>query len=163
MPSTIIPRHHKVLAVAALPAYDDMDVGIIGVPVLDPENLYKFVSSNLVAKCPQYLWMDLPTAATGQGEIFQSLDEMGPDEQLVDLGLEHEAATRTILELTPAQPDAILYDQLWPQVLARNIARKVDLKKIAAKLRTEGRLLIPDWEKGKHVPQGRYRLQRPKN
>ena len=101
-------------------------------------------------------------AATGQGEIFQSLDEMGPDEQLVDLGLEHEAATRTILELTPAQPDAILYYQLWQQVLARNIVRKVDVNKIAAKLRTEGRLLIPDWEKGKHVPEGRYRLQRPK-
>ena len=33
----VIPRHHKVMAVAALPAYDDMDMGIIGVPVLDPE------------------------------------------------------------------------------------------------------------------------------
>ena len=33
----IIPGHHQVMAVVTLAAYDDMDVGIIGVPVLDPE------------------------------------------------------------------------------------------------------------------------------
>jgi three-Cys-motif partner protein len=102
-------------------------------------------------------------ATTGQGEIFQSLDDMGgPDSSLVDLHCEHVAAGETLLELTPTEPGAILYDQLWPQVLARNIVRKVDVNKIAARLRIERKLLIPDWEKGKHVPQGWYRLQRPK-
>ena len=33
----VIPSHHQVMTVVALPAYDDMDVGIIGVPVLDPD------------------------------------------------------------------------------------------------------------------------------
>jgi three-Cys-motif partner protein len=100
-------------------------------------------------------------ATSGQGEIFQSLHEMGPDTQIVDLRCEHVAAEQSLLELTPKQPDAIVYDKLWPQVLGRNVVRKVDVNKIAAKLRTEGKLLIPDWEKGKHVPQGWYRLQRP--
>jgi three-Cys-motif partner protein len=101
-------------------------------------------------------------ATTGQGEIFQSLHDMGPDDLTVDLQCEYEAATQTLLALTPKEPDAILYDQLWPQVLGRNVVRKVDVNQIAARLRTENKLLIPDWEKGRHVPQGRYRLQRPK-
>ena len=73
---------------------------------------------------------------------------------------EREAATRRILELTPAQPNAIQYDQLWPQILARSAVTKVDVNKIVARLRTENQLLIPDWEKHRRVPQGGYRLQR---
>jgi hypothetical protein len=73
---------------------------------------------------------------------------------------EREAATRRILELTPAQPNAIQYDQLWPQILARSVVTKVDVNKIVARLRTENKLLIPDWEKRRRVPQDGYRLQR---
>jgi three-Cys-motif partner protein len=99
---------------------------------------------------------------TGQGEIFQSFDDMGPNKQLVDLQCELETARQSVLALTPFEPNAILYDQLWPQVLAHNIVRKVDVNKIAAKLRADGKLLISDWERNKRVPQGHYRLQRAK-
>jgi three-Cys-motif partner protein len=97
---------------------------------------------------------------SGQGEIFLSLHEMAPDDLLRYLQSEREAATRKILELTPAQPEAIQYDQLWPQILARSVVTKVDVNKIVARLRTENKLLIPDWEKGRRVPQDGYRLQR---
>jgi three-Cys-motif partner protein len=98
---------------------------------------------------------------TGQGEIFQSFHDMGPDTQLIDLQSELEAAKQNILALTPTEPNAIRYDQLWPQVLAHNIVRKVDVNKMSAKLRVDGKLVISDWEKHKRVPQGHYRLQRP--
>lgn len=97
---------------------------------------------------------------SGQGEIFQSLHEMGPDELLKYLRSEREAATRRILELTPAQPGTIQYDQLWPQILGRSVVTKVDVNKIVARLRAENELLIPDWEKRRRVPQDGYRLQR---
>jgi three-Cys-motif partner protein len=97
---------------------------------------------------------------TGQGEIFQSLHEMGPDDLLRHLQSEREAATRRILELTPAQPSAIQYDQLWPQILGRSVVTKVDVNEIVARLRKENKLLIPDWEKRKRVPQDGHRLQR---
>jgi hypothetical protein len=98
--------------------------------------------------------------ASGQGEIFQSLHEMGPDDLRKYLQSEREAATRRILELTPAQPNTIRYDQLWPQILARTVVTKVDVNKIVARLRAENKLLIPDWEKNRRVPQDSYRLQR---
>jgi hypothetical protein len=85
---------------------------------------------------------------------------MAPDRQLVDLRLERDAAARTILERTPTQPNAIRYDQLWPEVLALHTVSKVDVNKIVARLRRENQLLIPDWEKRKQVPQDSYRLQR---
>jgi three-Cys-motif partner protein len=97
---------------------------------------------------------------TGQGEIFQSLHEMGPDDLLNYLQSEREAATSRVLELTPAQPDAIQYDQLWPLILARNVVKRVDVNKIVARLRNEKKLLIPDWEKNRRVPQDGYRVQR---
>jgi hypothetical protein len=97
---------------------------------------------------------------TGQGEIFQSLHEMGPDDLQKYLQSEREAATGRILELTPTQPNAIQYDQLWPQILARSVVKKVDVNKVVAKLRIEKKLLIPDWEKNRRVPQDGYRLQR---
>jgi hypothetical protein len=85
---------------------------------------------------------------------------MAPDRHLVDLQLEREAPARIILALTPTQPNAIRYDQLWPQILARRVVTKVDVNKIVARLRTENKLLIPDWEKRRQVPQDGYRLQR---
>jgi three-Cys-motif partner protein len=98
--------------------------------------------------------------STGQREIFQSLHEMGPDDLLKYLQSEREAVTRRVLELTPAQPYAIQYDQLWPQILARSVVRRVDVNKIVARLRTENKLFIPDWENNRRVPQDSYRLQR---
>lgn len=99
-------------------------------------------------------------SSSGQGEIFESLHEMGPNELIKYLQSEREAATNRILELTPAQPNSIRYDQLWPQILARRVITKVDVNKIVAKLRKENTLLIPDWEKRKQVPQDGYHLQR---
>ena len=84
---------------------------------------------------------------------------MRPDDLLKYLQSEREAAARRILDLTPAQPNAVQYDQLWPQILARNIVKKVDVNKIVARLRKENKLLIPDWERNRRVPQDGYRLQ----
>jgi hypothetical protein len=97
---------------------------------------------------------------SGQGEIFHSLHEMGPDDLLRYLQSEREAATRRILEQIPTHPDTIQYDELWPQILARSVVTKVDVNKIVARLRAENQLLIPDWEKRRRVPQDGYRLHR---
>ncbi|MCK1727691.1 hypothetical protein IVA82_21420 [Bradyrhizobium sp. 142] len=48
----------------------------------------------------------------------------------------------------------------WVGVLARSVVTKVDVNKIVARLRTDNKLLIPDWEKRRPVPQDGYRLQR---
>jgi three-Cys-motif partner protein len=100
-------------------------------------------------------------ASTGQREIFQSLHDMGPDDITAYLKAECEAAEKTLLNLAPAAPDAIIYEQLWPQVLARHVVRKPDVNRIAAALRADAKLLFPDWEPGKRVPQPHYRTQKP--
>ena len=46
------------------------------------------------------------------------------------------------------------------EILGRSVVTKVDVNKIVAKLRTEKKLLIPDWEKRRRVPQDGYRLRR---
>jgi three-Cys-motif partner protein len=97
---------------------------------------------------------------TGQAEIFQSLHDMGPDDLTTFLKAERAGAEQSLLNLTPEQPDAIRYEKLWPQVLARHVVRKTDVNQIAARLRTDGRLLFPDWEKERRVPQPHYRTQR---
>jgi len=99
-------------------------------------------------------------AKTGQAEMFQSLHDMGPDDLTAFLKAERAAAAQTLLNLTPEQPDAVRYERLWPQVLARHMVRKTEVNRIAVQLRAEGRLLFPDWEKGKRVPQPHYRTQR---
>ncbi len=101
-------------------------------------------------------------AASGQTEIFQSLHDMAPDDLTAFREAERRAAAQTLLRLTPKEPDGILYRNLWPLVLAHHVVRKVDVNKIAAQLRREGKLLIPNWEKNKQVPQFSYRIQRPK-
>jgi hypothetical protein len=99
--------------------------------------------------------------STGQAELFQSLHDMGPDELTSFLATEQLAAEKTLVELSPARPGAIVYEQLWPQVLARHVVRLPDVNRITARLRDEGTLLFPDWERGKRVPQPGYRVQRP--
>jgi three-Cys-motif partner protein len=99
--------------------------------------------------------------STGQAELFQSLHDMGPDELTSFLATEQLAAEKTLVELSPAQPDKIVYEKLWPQVLARHVVRLPDVNRITARLRDEGTLLFPDWEREKRVPQPGYRVQRP--
>jgi three-Cys-motif partner protein len=98
--------------------------------------------------------------SSGQKEIFQSLHDMGPDELTSFLQAERGEAEKTLLQLTPKRPGSILYEKLWPQVLARHVVRLPDVNKMAAALRGYERLLFPDWEKGKRVPQPHYRTQR---
>jgi three-Cys-motif partner protein len=102
-------------------------------------------------------------AKTGQAEIFESLHEMGPDDITRFQDSERSAAEQTLLKLTPEEPGAVRYDKLWPLVLARHVVRKTDVNRIVGRLRREEKLLIPDWEKGKKVPQPRYRIQRRKS
>ena len=104
--------------------------------------------------------MKAAEAKTGQAEIFQSLHDMGPDDLTTFQSNERTAAEQTLLDLTPVEPDNVEYEKLWPQVLARHVVRKPDVNQIAARLRGEGKLLMPDWEKGKRVPQPYYRVQR---
>jgi three-Cys-motif partner protein len=101
-------------------------------------------------------------AKTGQAEIFQSLHDMGPDDLTAYQESERHAAEQTLLSLTPLEPASITYDKLWPLVLVRHVVRRTDVNQIAGRLRREGKLLIPDWEKGKQVPQPTYHIQRPK-
>jgi len=98
--------------------------------------------------------------STGQGEFFESLYEMGPNELTSFLENERQQANKTLLELTPKTPNSIRYEILWPEVLLRHVVRLPDVNKIAAQLRSDGKLLFPDWEKGKRVPQKNYRAQR---
>jgi three-Cys-motif partner protein len=102
-------------------------------------------------------------AKTGQAEIFQSLHDMAADDLTAFENAERAAAESTLLNLTPSEPNSIPYEKLWPQVLARHVVRRTDINKIAARLRGEGQLLFPDWEKRKQIPQPHYRTQRPKS
>jgi three-Cys-motif partner protein len=97
---------------------------------------------------------------TGQIEIFQSLHDMAPDELTAFLTAQRAEAVKSLLELTPVAPDTILFQKLWPKVLSRHVVRLPDVNRIAAQLRSDEKLLFPDWEKGKRVPQPYYRTQR---
>ncbi len=99
-------------------------------------------------------------SSSGQGEFFQSLHDMGPDELTSFLEAQRGEAARTLIDLTPRKPDFIVYERLWPRVLARHVVRKPDVNEIAAHLRAQGQLEFPDWEKGKRVPQPEYKTQR---
>lgn len=100
---------------------------------------------------------------SGQSEIFESLHDMAPDDLTAFLDAEQAAAVESLLSLTPQEPDSIQYAKLWPQILARHVVRRTDVNRIAAELRRDGKLLIPDWEKRKQIPQPAYRIQRPKD
>jgi three-Cys-motif partner protein len=100
-------------------------------------------------------------SSSGQGEFFESLHDMGPDETVAFPEEERKQARETLLGLTPQHPGSISYEKLWPQVLARHVIRRPDVNTIAVHLRDEGKLLFPDWERGKRVPQASYRTQRP--
>jgi three-Cys-motif partner protein len=101
-------------------------------------------------------------ARTGQGEIFRSLHDMGPTELTSYLNSERKKAERAFIALVPEAPNSIEYEVVWPQILASHVVRLTDVNQIGAQLRRDGRLVFPDWEKGKRVPQPRYRMRRPK-
>jgi three-Cys-motif partner protein len=104
------------------------------------------------------------TAATsGQNELFESLHEMGPEKLETILKQEKAAAREMMLDLAPAPPASTTYDELWPQVLSRHIIRYTEVNALAAELRKSGELLFPDWEQGKRVPQGQYKVQAAPN
>jgi three-Cys-motif partner protein len=101
------------------------------------------------------------TTRTGQGEFFQSLHDMAPNDVNAFLQEERRNAERTLLALTPEQPASIRYETLWPEVLARHVVRRTDVNDMAAIMYRDGRLLFSDWEKRKRIPQAGYRTQRP--
>ena len=98
---------------------------------------------------------------TGQGEIFESPHDTGPDDVTAYLDNERHGAEQSLLQLAPDAPDAIHYNKLWPRILSDKIVRRTDVNQIAGRLYREGKLAIPDWEKKKLVPQPTYRIQRP--
>ena len=100
------------------------------------------------------------TTTTGQGEFFESLHDMAPDKLESLLQDQRMEAEKTLLELAPRRPKFVTYEELRANVLARHIVRLPDVNKIAARLKREKRLLFPDWERGKRVPQPSYRTQR---
>jgi hypothetical protein len=97
---------------------------------------------------------------TGQGEFFESLHDMAPDKLDSFLQDQLVEAESTLLTLAPRSPHFIAFERLRTQILARHVVRVPDVNKIAARLRQEGRLLFPDWEKGKRIPQPSYRTRR---
>jgi three-Cys-motif partner protein len=99
------------------------------------------------------------TSTSGQGEFFESLHDMAPDKLESFLRDQCIEAERGLLELAPKTPHFINYENLRAQVLARHVVRLPDVNKIAARLYHEKRLLFPDWEHGKRVPQRGYRTQ----
>jgi three-Cys-motif partner protein len=99
--------------------------------------------------------------ASGQSELFESLHEMAPDDFAAFSKAEQTAAEQLLLELSPVAPATIRYDALSSLVLSRHVVRLPELNQIAAKLRKDGRLIFPDWESGRRVPQAAYGVQRP--
>ncbi len=96
-----------------------------------------------------------------QGEFFQSLHDMGPDELASFLQSQRQEAEGALLELTPVAPLSIPYEKLLRQVLARYVIKRPEINEIVVRLYRRGRLLFPDWEGRKRVPQPNYRTQRP--
>ena len=100
------------------------------------------------------------SGSAGQSEMFGTPEEMGPDLTQQFLRGERVAAECALIEIAPMAPETITWEALWPQVLALHAVRLTELNGIAVKLRAEGRLLFPDWQPGRRVPQPAYRVQR---
>jgi three-Cys-motif partner protein len=97
-------------------------------------------------------------ATTGQREIFESLHDMAPNDLEAKLTAAKTGAEKTLLELTPLAPETAKYEDVWPRVLAKHVVRLPDVNQIAARLRKEQRIIFPDWEHGKRVPQPSYKM-----
>jgi three-Cys-motif partner protein len=99
-------------------------------------------------------------ATTGQREIFESLHDMAGNDLETKLTAAKAAAEKTLLDFTPLAPETIKYENVWPRVLAKHVVRLPDVNQIAAKLRKEQRIVFPDWESGKRVPQPNYKMHK---
>ena len=97
---------------------------------------------------------------TGQTEFFESLHDMAPDKLESFFENQLTEAREKILNLAPRGPRFVTYEWLRAQVLSRYVVRSPDVNRIAAGLYKEGRLLFPDWEPNRRVPQPNYRTQR---
>jgi hypothetical protein len=98
---------------------------------------------------------------TGQSELFRSLHEMSPEEDVTPfLEAELQRAQETMIALAPPRVSPMLYKDFWPLVLSRHVVRKPDVNKIAADLKKAGTLVFPNWEAGKRVPHPEYTFYR---
>ncbi|MDO9474533.1 MAG: three-Cys-motif partner protein TcmP [Caulobacter sp.] len=98
---------------------------------------------------------------SGQGEMFASAGDMASDGIEEYLASEREAAKQALLASVPVQPEAVIYGEVWPQILSKHAVRKVDLNALAGSLRKSGGIVFPDWVPKKRVPDDEYRMSRP--
>ena len=85
---------------------------------------------------------------------------MAPDKLETFFRDEQVKAEETLLELAPSSPNFLSYEKLRAQVMARHVTTAPNVNQIAVRLYKQNRLLFPNWEKGKRVPQSNYRTQR---
>jgi len=96
-----------------------------------------------------------------QIEMFASATDMAPDGTLLNLSEELKRAEATLLSVIPCAPATIPYGEVWPQVLAANVVRKMHVGQIAARLRNEGLLHFDQWPPRTRTPDDEYRVGRP--
>ncbi|MFT4954113.1 MAG: three-Cys-motif partner protein [Brevundimonas sp.] len=102
---------------------------------------------------------DISTKAN-QFEMFGSVTEMAPDDTLLDLPAEIRRAEATLMSLIPLTPDSVAYGDVWPQVLASHVVRRMHVGQMAAQMRTKGQLRFEGWPPRKRTPDDEYRVSR---
>lgn len=97
---------------------------------------------------------------SGQGEMFNSLAGLAPDDTATFLERQRIAAQADMMALIPLVPGFIEYGKIWPKILAKYAIRKTELSSIVGSLRKGGELDIPQWPLRKRVPEDDYRISR---
>jgi three-Cys-motif partner protein len=97
---------------------------------------------------------------SGQMEFFRSLHEMGPIDFESFLKSEEDLIEHALLKRVPKSPGWIFYEALRAQVLEDRVVKFAAVNNVAARMRKSRVLLFPDWQQGKRVPQGYYRVMR---
>lgn len=95
--------------------------------------------------------------AKGQLGLFQSQNEMGEASHLKFVKQEKSRASELLLDLVQ-QAEGQRWKDLWPRILADCAVKRSDLNLAAKKLKDEGHLSFPQWEKSKRVPDDSYRV-----
>lgn len=93
---------------------------------------------------------------SGQGDMFGTTHGFGPD--LISQFLQSEQGKAE--ELLLALANGSKWGSIWPEVLTHHAVRRTELNVIAARLRKEGKLVFPNWQAGKRVPDDGYQVQR---